>query len=363
MFRAAIFLLATAISYLITHWLVKAPPRWIALDLPNARSSHSRPTPRLGGIGIVASFMMTAPLLWVMVGSEFDALKFGVAAFGCTVVAVVGLIDDLRRLAPLRKYTGQLIATIAAVWCGVLMIGLTLPFGVTLSFGLFGIALTIVWLTGFSNLFNFMDGIDGLAGGSGVIYSLALAVVCFGTDHRLLGAGSLILAAACLGFLAHNFPPAKIFMGDVGSLFVGYVLAAFAISATNSGAHPAPFFAVLLIFGMFLYDGTLTLTRRLMRGEKIYEAHRSHLYQRLVIAGQSHRRVTLVYYGLSALLGAGGVAYTFSGDWVRLMILGLSGGLLFAFTVYVSHVEAAAGGAARGYTAASSSAIGCSTGD
>jgi len=361
MFRATIFFLAAGISYLVTHWLVKAPLRWKALDVPNERSSHSRPTPRLGGVGIVAAFVLTLPLLWVMVSREFAALKFGVALVGYVVVAAVGLVDDLRTISPMAKYIGQLGATVIAVWCGVLWLGLTLPFGVTLGFGLFSIVLTIIWLTGFSNIFNFMDGIDGLAGGAGAIYSLSLAVICFGTDHRLLGAGSLIVAAACLGFLAHNFPPAKIFMGDVGSLFIGYVLAAFAIVTTNSGEHPAPFIAVLLTFGTFLYDGAFTLTRRLLRGEKVYEAHRSHLYQRLVIAGQSHRRVSLSYYALSLILGAGGVAYTFAGDWAQVVILVISGVVLLSFTRYVYHVEAAVGRAARIHSAGAVKA--CSMGE
>jgi UDP-N-acetylmuramyl pentapeptide phosphotransferase/UDP-N-acetylglucosamine-1-phosphate transferase len=194
-----------------------------------------------------------------------------------------------------------------------------------------------------------MDGIDGLAGGVGVIYSLSLAVVCIGTGHRLIGAGCLMLASSCLGFVAHNFPPAKIFMGDVGSLFIGYVLAAFAVVMTNSGEHPAPFLAVLLIFGTFIYDATFTIFRRIKHGEKLYEAHRSHLYQRLIIAGQSHRRVSLTYYGLSILLGAGGVAYTFMGDRVRVAILIAGAVILIAFTGYVYWYEAAQKRAKRAF--------------
>lgn len=159
-----------------------------------------------------------------------------------------------------------------------------------------------------------------------------------------------MLAAACLGFVAHNFPPAKIFMGDVGSLFIGYVLAAFATVMSNSGERPVPFIAVLLILGTFLYDTIFTLIRRARRGERVWEAHRSHLYQRLVIAGQSHRRVTLTYYGLSILLGAGGVGYTFAGklvgdsavDWLRILILLGSIVVLAAFTLYVYWYEIAA---------------------
>ncbi|MBK8316678.1 MAG: glycosyltransferase family 4 protein [Acidobacteria bacterium] len=219
------------------------------------------------------------------------------------VIAAVGLVDDLRRIGALPKYLGQFVASLIALWgWGHIQSDEDPVYGDLHPGIILGAVLTIILLTGFSNFFNFMDGIDGLAGGVGVIYSLALAAVCIGTGHRLLGAGSLMMAAACLGFLAHNFPPAKIFMGDVGSLFIGYVLAAFAVLTTNSGERPAPFIAVLLIFGSFIYDAVFTLLRRARRGEKLYEAHRSHLYQRLVIAGQSHRRVSLTYYGLSALL-------------------------------------------------------------
>ena len=346
MFRTAVFFLAGVISFLVTGWLATAPAWFRALDVPNERSSHTRPTPRLGGLGIVATFVIILPMLWVMLigaGSNWlAATKFGVALVSYVIIAGVGLVDDLRRIGPMAKYLGQLTAALIALWGGVIFLHIALPFTALITFGwVVGAALTILWLTGFSNFFNFMDGIDGLAGGVGVIYSLALSVVCIGTGHRLIGAGCLMLAAACLGFVAHNFPPAKIFMGDVGSLFIGYVLAAFAVLTTNSGEHPAPFIAVLLIFGTFIYDATFTILRRIKHGEKLYEAHRSHLYQRLVIAGQSHRRVSLTYYALSLLLGAGGAAYTFSGDWTRMLIVVAAAGLLAAFTVYVYWFEAA----------------------
>ncbi|MBS1787377.1 MAG: glycosyltransferase family 4 protein [Acidobacteria bacterium] len=355
MFRATIFFLAGVISYLVTGWLATAPAWFRSLDMPNARSSHTHPTPRMGGLGIVASFVIILPMLWVMlIGASANwllAAKFGVALVSYVIIAGVGLVDDLRRIGPLGKYLGQLAAALIALWSGVNFIYLHIPFAGTLAVGIVvGAMLTIIWLTGFSNLFNFMDGIDGLAGGVGVIYSLALAAVSFGTGHRLIGAGCLMLAAACLGFVAHNFPPAKIFMGDVGSLFIGYVLAAFATVTSNSGERPVPFLAVLLIFGTFLYDTTFTLILRARRGEKLWEAHRSHLYQRLVIAGQSHRRVTLTYFGLSILLGAGGVLYTFAGklfgdgvmDWGRVSILIASAALMVGFTLYVYWYEAAA---------------------
>ncbi len=359
MFRATIFFLAGVIAYLITGWLAHAPARLQSLDVPNERSSHTRPTPRMGGLGIVASFVILLPLLWIMLFPTYHnwvaAMKFGIALLGYVVIAAVGLIDDLRRIGAKSKYLGQLLAAIIALWGGVIFMRFDLPFGVMITFSwMIGALLTVIWLTGFSNFFNFMDGIDGLAGGVGAIYSFALAAICISTGHRLVGAGSLMMAAACLGFLAHNFPPAKIFMGDVGSLFIGYVLAAFAVWTTNSGERPAPFLAVLLVFGTFIYDATFTIIRRVRRREKLYEAHRSHLYQRLVIAGQSHRRVSLTYYGLSAILGAGGIAYTFSADRARVLILISSAALMAAFTIYVYWYEASAARAKRVFAAKTS---------
>lgn len=345
MFRATVFFLAGVISYVVTGYLIGARGTLRALDVPNDRSSHKHPTPRMGGLGVVAAFVALLPLLWIMLLPDATnwvfATKFAIALLSYVVIAAVGLIDDLKRIGALPKYIGQFAAALIALWGGAVFTQLSVPYLGVLQIGwVLGAAMTILWLTGFSNFFNFMDGIDGLAGGVGVIYSLALAAVCIGTGHRLLGAGSLMMAAACLGFLAHNFPPAKIFMGDVGSLFIGYVLAAFSLLTSNSGVRPVPFIAVLLIFASFIYDAVFTMARRARRGEKLYLAHRSHLYQRLVIAGQSHRRVSLTYYGLSALLGSGGIAYTFSGDAARLVILAAAMLILAAFTIYVYWFEA-----------------------
>ncbi|MEY4166346.1 MAG: Undecaprenyl-phosphate N-acetylglucosaminyl 1-phosphate transferase [Acidobacteriota bacterium] len=354
MFRTVIFILAAVISGLVTGRLVGATGWLRAIDYPNQRSSHVRPTPRSGGLGIVTSFVLLLPLLWIMLLPEATnwrfALRFGLALFGYIVIAIVGLIDDMRSIHPLTKYLGQLVAALIAIWSGVTFLFLDLPFIGRLDLGLtgrlaglIGALLTVLWLTGFSNLFNFMDGIDGLAGGSAVIYGLALAFVCSLTDHRLPAAGLLVLAAACLGFLVHNFPPARIFMGDVGSLFIGYTLAAFTVLITNSGVRPVPFPAALLIFAPFLFDPILTLILRWRRGERLHEAHRRHLYQRLVTAGQTHRRVTLTYYALNLIFAGLALCYLPGTDRMRVFLL--AGGLtiLGGFTIYVRWIEERAG--------------------
>lgn len=346
MFRTAIFILAAVASSFVTRWLVDAPSWLRSIDYPNQRSSHARPTPRSGGIGIVATFVLLLPLLWVMLLPDATnwrfAFRFGLALCGYIVIAIVGLVDDMRTINPLAKYIGQLVAALIAIWSGVTFNFLDLPFVGRLDLsmvgpltGLLGAVLTVIWLTGFSNLFNFMDGIDGIAGGSAVIYSLALALASGQTGHRLPAAGLLLLAAACLGFLRYNFPPARIFMGDVGSLFIGYALSAFALLITNSGIRPVPFPVVLLIFAPFLFDTILTLIRRWLRGEPLHLAHRQHLYQRLVAAGQTHRRVTLSYYALNLVFAVLALCYLQGSDLMRVVLL-LSGlTILAGFTIYV----------------------------
>lgn len=356
MFRMVMFILAAVISDLITGRLVDPPKwRWLrSIDIPNERSSHTTPTPRTGGLGMVASFVLLLPLLWMVLplggikveGAGDGLLRPSLALAGYLVIAAVGLVDDIYGIRPLTKYLGQLVAALIAVWSGVTFLFLDLPFIGRLDLsraGLTGAALTVLWLTGFSNLFNFMDGIDGLAGGSGAIYSLALALICSLTGHHLPAAGLLVLAAACLGFLRHNFPPARIFMGDVGSLFIGYTLAASAVMITNSGVQPVPFLIVLLIFAPFLFDTTATLLLRWWRGERLHEAHRQHLYQRLVASGQTHRRVTTTYYILNLMFAALGICFLYATDFTRavLVIIGLT--ILGGFTIYVGRAERRSG--------------------
>jgi len=350
MFRTVLFILAAVISDLITGRLVD-PPKWLrSIDIPNQRSSHTTPTPRTGGLGMVVSFVLLLPLLWATIlpdaiGSRF-VVRPGLALLGLIVIAAVGLVDDVCSIRPLTKYLGQLLAALITIRSGVTFLFFDLPFIGRLDLsqaGPAGAVLTILWLTGFSNLFNFMDGIDGLAGGSGAIYSLALALVCLLTGHYLPATALLVLAAACLGFLRHNFPPARIFMGDVGSLFIGYTLAAFTVMITNSGVRPLPFLAAPLVFAPFLFDTISTMFLRWLRGERLHEAHRQHLYQRLVTAGQTHLRVTTIYYILNLMFAALGLCYLYAADQMRslLLIAGLT--ILGGFTIYVRRAEKLSG--------------------
>ena len=297
-------LLGIMLASFAVAWLcVAALRRWAAqrlLDLPNARSSHTRPTPRGGGLVIVLV------ILGGLLGAYFvagmgDGRVLVCYGTGALVIAAISWLDDLRGVANRLRFAVHFVGAALLVAGGWWATGVTLPGGVVLPFGLLGIPLTLFWVVGLTNAYNFMDGIDGLAGGQAAIAGGAWAVWGMLTNDPwslLLGT---LLAGSSLGFLAHNWPPARIFMGDVGSAFLGYTVAALPLVAARR--TPTALLAGVLIVWPFLWDAGFTFLRRWRRGENVWAAHRSHLYQRLVIAGWSHRRSTLLYLGL-ALTGA-----------------------------------------------------------
>jgi glycosyltransferase WbpL len=258
------------------------------LDIPNARSSHATPTPRGGGLAIVVAYLASVALLfWAGLLAARVAAAF---AGGGALIAAVGYADDHRALSARTRFA---VHAIAAVWAVALIGGLT--DGSMRIFGLHGslagIAIAFLAITWMTNLFNFMDGIDGIAASEAVFVACASAFIGWrhGADPGLV-ISALALAAASLGFLSWNWPPARIFMGDVGSAFLGFSLAALAIAMCARDALPIEVFVIL--GGVFIVDATVTLLRRLVRGDRWYEAHRSHAYQHLARRWKGHLPVT-----------------------------------------------------------------------
>ncbi|MCG2659386.1 MAG: glycosyltransferase family 4 protein, partial [Kiritimatiellae bacterium] len=218
---------------------------------------------------------------------------------GALLIAGVSWLDDMRPVSFwVRLLVHALGACVAMAGIGIIR-EIGMPFGIDLPLGWLGFPLTLVWIVGLTNAYNFMDGIDGIAGGQAVVAGLGWAVLGWIGAQPLVGVMGLLIATASLGFLGHNWPPAKIFMGDVGSAFLGFSFAALTVMASQS--NPIFVLAGIALIWPFVFDAVFTFARRLCRGEKIWAAHRSHLYQRLVISGLSHGQVSGLYIGLAML--------------------------------------------------------------
>ena len=267
---------AFAICWLVLTWLLRRGR--LPMDHPNERSLHATPTPRSGGLGIMAGVSMAAVLL-AGIGLLQAALSIVLAAF---VLAAVSVLDDVRGLPVALRFLAHFVAATACL----LALGLT---GWALLVG----TLAVVWMT---NLYNFMDGADGLAGGMAAIGFGALALAAWRGDAPELAIFCTAIAAAALAFLRFNFPPARVFMGDAGSIPLGFLAATLGILGWRQGVWPWLF--PVLVFSPFIVDASVTLSRRGLRGEKIWQAHRSHYYQRVVLLGASHGQLALAAYVL-----------------------------------------------------------------
>jgi UDP-N-acetylmuramyl pentapeptide phosphotransferase/UDP-N-acetylglucosamine-1-phosphate transferase len=272
-------------------------------------------------------------------GDSGEGISLFLLGLGGLIVAESGFWDDVSRLAPGWKFLFQLLGCGLVLLGGVWLSGIAWPWGRSWSLGWFAVPVTLFWITGMTNLYNFMDGVDGIAGGVGTLYGLGVAWAAFHTGHPAEGAVALAIAAGCLGFLWFNFPPAKIFMGDVGSLLLGFLFAVLAVRLSQGPSETIPFCFFAILYSSFEFDATYTLVRRGLKGEKVWEPHRSHLYQRLVIAGWSHLRVTLLYMALSALSLALAMLYLRSGWTLRCLCAIIQLAVCFGLVVLVKVIE------------------------
>jgi len=296
-------LLALLVSGGLCWRFLSPASRFHVLDHPGGRSLHQQALPRSGGVAIVTAILLT----WGVAAAVGKLSWGGGLAWlftGAVLLAVIGGIDDRRDLSPLVRLLVQSLAALALLVAGLLPVSLQLP-GMDIPLPEVVVVLLmllyVLWMT---NLYNFMDGMDGFAGGMAVIgFSIMAWLGWRGGDEGFMLA-SLIVAAASAGFLAFNFPPARLFMGDAGAPVLGFLAAAFSLWADRDGLFPL--WVAVLVFSPFVVDASYTLLRRLLAGKKIWQAHREHLYQRLVQTGWLHRRTVLWSYVL--MLAAGGTA-------------------------------------------------------
>jgi UDP-GlcNAc:undecaprenyl-phosphate GlcNAc-1-phosphate transferase len=275
-------------------------------DRPDARKAHTAVTPKSGGVGIVAAFLLGVVLLYHY--GQVSRLSEGrfLGIIGAAVLmALVSFIDDLFDVSFVIKLGAQFFSASVAVAAGLWVHVFALPYWGAVDTGWLGIPLTFVFILFVTNAMNFIDGLNGLAAGVTFFACLFLAGIAAAYQGYFVYTAALLLAGGVLGFLPFNFPRAKIFMGDVGSQFCGFMLALFGIAAARYGAAPLSFLLVPLLLSGVLFDVAFTLVRRLFAGQNIVQAHRGHLYQIAARAGMSPVAVALVHWGF---VGAGGLA-------------------------------------------------------
>lgn len=313
------FALAVGLNYLLSR-----PGRSFLLDQPNARSLHQQPTPTGGGVGILAGLAAGSVPLCLS-----HALPPGLAwlVAAALLVAGVSFLDDYRPLPPLTRLAVHALAAGLLVYFGAYNLSvLALPGWQWAWPPLLGAGVSFLFVVWMLNLYNFMDGMDGFAGGMAVFGFNTFALLGLLAGNPLFAVLSILIAAAAAGFLLFNLPPARIFMGDTGASTLGFLAAAFALWASRDQLFPL--WVAVLVFSPFIVDATVTLLRRLARGEKIWQAHRSHYYQRLVQLGWGHKKTLLYEYALMSGCSASALLA------VHLPSLGQTALLLFWVGVY-----------------------------
>jgi UDP-GlcNAc:undecaprenyl-phosphate GlcNAc-1-phosphate transferase len=333
---AAVAFLASALSAGVLTPVARAlAHRWKVLD--HARSSrkvHAAPIPRLGGIAIVVAFF--APLVALLfvntdVGGRFYAQPqkaFGLFVGGLAIAAL-GIYDDLKGADAKKKFAVQFAVAAAMYWLGFRVDRITVPFGSPLELGWLGLPLTLVWIAGVINALNLIDGLDGLAGGVAFI-AIATVFVIANVHHQpLMVLFCAALGGAVLGFLFYNFNPATIFMGDTGSMFLGFVLAITSIQTNEKSTAAVAIAVPILALGVPIADTLLAMARRYARGVPMFSADKGHIHHRLLGLGLSHRQTVLVIYGASAALGGGALVLSFASSRTASVALAILAVLVF----------------------------------
>ena len=299
---------------LVSALMVRAMISARVMDRPDARKAHANPTPKGGGVGIVMAFMLGIAVLYgTATFARIADPYFRGVILAAGAIAVVSFIDDMRDWPFAIKLAAQLLAASAAIASGLWISVFRLPLIGAVDVGWLGIPLTVAWLLFATNAMNFIDGLNGLAAGTALVACVFLAIIAAQQEGWFVYFAALLLAAGLAGFLPFNFPRARIFMGDVGSQFCGFILAVLGVAAARFGSIEQSFLIVPMLLAGVLYDVAFTLLRRLLAGERLTQAHRGHLYQIAHRAGIDARLVSALHWGFAALGGLAALAFTRAG--------------------------------------------------
>lgn len=280
------------------------------IDHPKERGMHVKPMPLAGGTAIVGSFVIVSILVapWVegFVSSEFIGL-----IVGCIIISVLGFLDDKYQLSPKIRIFFQLLAALIVVFSGTRIEWLSWPWSEhgLIQLHTLGNFISVLWIVGLTNAVNFIDGLDGLAAGVASIASISFMVISFLFGPPIAVVLAAILAGSCLGFLPHNFNPAKIFMGDTGATFLGFTLAVISIQGLTKSYTMITLIVGAIVLGLPLFDTSFAIIRRLLNNKPVMEGDRGHLHHRLVDKGISHKKAVLTMYAVSGGFGIAGILF------------------------------------------------------
>ena len=326
-------LLAFLVSYFMTPYVKRFAELVGAVDQPSARRINKVPIPRMGGLAIFLGFVLTA-LLFAPLNTQVTGIMLGAA-----IIAMMGEVDDIVSLNPWIKLAGQIVAAVVVIRCGVVFSAISnlnpLSEVTTIEIGWLSLPLTVLWIVACTNAVNLIDGLDGLAVGVSAISSLTMLVVSLFVSEPVVSLLLAILTGACLGFMPYNLNPAKIFMGDVGSQLLGFVLSTVSILGLFKMHTIITFLVPLLALALPLADTTFAFFRRILRGQSPFHPDRGHLHHRLLALGLSQKQAVAVMYGISAILGLSAVLMTGDSPLLRIGCLVLAFGISITVWLYV----------------------------
>lgn len=314
------FILALAVAFAATPAVKMLAIRIKAVDVPrDSRRMHKTPIPRLGGLAIFLGFLVSI-LIFGRTGPQMAAILVG-----AILLVALGMVDDVVALKPGIKFLGQIVAALIPTLAGVVITRFTNPFsaGGYFNLGIFSIPVTILWIVGITNAVNFIDGLDGLACGVSAIATVTMFVIAVLYSEYQIALMMAALAGACLGFLPYNMNPAKIFMGDTGSMFLGYILAVTSIQGLFKFYAVISFAVPFILLGLPIFDTAFAIIRRLAHGQSPLQADRGHVHHRLIDLGFDQKQSVAILYAFSAVLGLTAVLLATTNE-AKLVILALA---------------------------------------
>ncbi len=294
------FVLALAVAFALTPAVKMLAIRIKAVDVPrDGRRMHKEPVPRAGGLAIFAGFL-AGVLCFGSLSGQMKAILLG-----ALLLVALGMVDDVVSLKPTIKFAGQIVAALIPVLSGVVVERFTNPFSPSgyLHLGVLSIPVTVIWIVGITNAVNFIDGLDGLACGVSAIATVTMFVIAVMYSEGSIALMMAALAGACIGFLPYNMNPAKIFMGDTGSMFLGYILAVTSIQGLFKFYAVISFAVPFIILGLPIFDTAFAILRRLLHGQSPLQADRGHVHHRLIDLGFDQKQSVAILYAFSAVMG------------------------------------------------------------